>query len=170
MVFCARGLRLTEDSDRYTADRQSWRAQAQALITTRERELAAGARPRKLELDVGYHQELEAVNKRLDMDNRLMAPRVRGALPSAFALIGDSSRTHRGKLTSSSTSSVICDPTLSSRRNLWRVRPLLGVNGERSPRPGLRRARRWATHVPSIFCSLRARFALCDRATTGSAV
>lgn len=30
----------------------------------------------KLQLKVGYHQELEAVNKRLEMDNRLMAPRV----------------------------------------------------------------------------------------------
>lgn len=30
----------------------------------------------KLELRVGYHQELEAANKRLEMDNRLMAPRV----------------------------------------------------------------------------------------------
>lgn len=29
-----------------------------------------------LDLDVGYHKELEAANKRLEMDNRLMAPRV----------------------------------------------------------------------------------------------
>lgn len=48
-----------------------------ALIRTQEAEIAAGKRPRKgLDLDVGYHQELEAANKRLEMDNRLMAPRV----------------------------------------------------------------------------------------------
>lgn len=29
-----------------------------------------------LDLDVGYHKELENANKRLEMDNRLMAPRV----------------------------------------------------------------------------------------------
>ncbi len=43
----------------------------------RDAEIAAGTRPKKLlDLDVGYHQELEAANKRLEMDNRLMAPRV----------------------------------------------------------------------------------------------
>lgn len=48
-----------------------------ALIRTQEADIAAGKRPRKgLDLDVGYHQELEASNKRLEMDNRLMAPRV----------------------------------------------------------------------------------------------
>lgn len=48
-----------------------------ALIRTQEADIAAGKRPRKgLDLDVGYHQELEAANKRLEMDNRLMAPRV----------------------------------------------------------------------------------------------
>ena len=47
-----------------------------ALSSARDREIAAGKRPRKgLDLDVGYHQELEASNKRLEMDNRLMAPR-----------------------------------------------------------------------------------------------
>jgi hypothetical protein len=48
-----------------------------ALSSARDREIAAGKRPRKgLDLNVGYHQELEASNKRLEMDNRLMAPRV----------------------------------------------------------------------------------------------
>lgn len=48
-----------------------------ALVSSRDREIAAGKRPRKgLDLNVGYHQELEASNKRLEMDNRLMAPRV----------------------------------------------------------------------------------------------
>jgi uncharacterized protein (DUF342 family) len=48
-----------------------------ALGSARDREIAAGKRPRKgLDLNVGYHQELEASNKRLEMDNRLMAPRV----------------------------------------------------------------------------------------------
>ncbi len=43
----------------------------------RNAEIVAGIRPKKLlDLDVGYHQELEAANKRLEMDNRLMAPRV----------------------------------------------------------------------------------------------
>lgn len=47
-------------------------------MQVRDAEIAAGTRPKKLlDLDVGYHQELEAANKRLEMDNRLMAPRVR---------------------------------------------------------------------------------------------
>jgi hypothetical protein len=47
------------------------------LLKVRDAEIAAGTRPKKLlDLDVGYHQELEAANKRLEMDNRLMAPRV----------------------------------------------------------------------------------------------
>ena len=47
------------------------------MLKVREDEIASGIRPRKvLDLNVGYHQELEAANKRLEMDNRLMAPRV----------------------------------------------------------------------------------------------
>lgn len=65
------------DSDRHAAERAGWHKQMKAIIRVQEAEIAAGKRPRKgLDLDVGYHQELEAANKRLEMDNRLMAPRV----------------------------------------------------------------------------------------------
>jgi len=51
--------------------------EAQALERVKEADIAAGKRPKRvLDLDVGYHLELEAANKRLEMDNRLMAPRV----------------------------------------------------------------------------------------------
>ena len=64
-------------SDRHSAERRGWHREMKALVSSRDREIAAGKRPRKgLELNVGYHQELEASNKRLEMDNRLMAPRV----------------------------------------------------------------------------------------------
>lgn len=47
------------------------------MLKQKEEDIASGVRPnRLLHLDVGYHQELEAANKRLEMDNRLMAPRV----------------------------------------------------------------------------------------------
>lgn len=63
--------------DRHTAERAGWRAELKALDKIRVDEIAAGTRPNKsLQIDVGYHQELEAANKRLEMDNRLMAPRV----------------------------------------------------------------------------------------------
>ena len=63
--------------ERHTAERDGWRREARALMKVRDEEIAAGTRPNKLlDLDVGYHQELEASNKRLEMDNRLMAPRV----------------------------------------------------------------------------------------------
>jgi hypothetical protein len=66
-----------DNSDRHSAERKGWHREMKALVTSRDREIAAGKRPRKgLELNVGYHQELEASNKRLEMDNRLMAPRV----------------------------------------------------------------------------------------------
>ena len=66
-----------DDSDRHSAERTGWHREMKALGSARDREIAAGKRPRKgLDLDVGYHQELEASNKRLEMDNRLMAPRV----------------------------------------------------------------------------------------------
>ena len=66
-----------DDSDRHSAERTGWHREMKALSSARDREIAAGKRPRKgLDLDVGYHQELEASNKRLEMDNRLMAPRV----------------------------------------------------------------------------------------------
>ncbi|WWC67124.1 uncharacterized protein I206_101031 [Kwoniella pini CBS 10737] len=65
------------ERSRQSAERDSWHAETRALINAREAEIAAGSRPRKvLDLDVGYHQELEAANKRLEMDNRLMAPRL----------------------------------------------------------------------------------------------
>ncbi|WWC85508.1 uncharacterized protein L201_000372 [Kwoniella dendrophila CBS 6074] len=65
------------ERSRQIAERDSWHAETRALINAREAEIAAGTRPRKLlDLDVGYHQELEAANKRLEMDNRLMAPRL----------------------------------------------------------------------------------------------
>jgi hypothetical protein len=66
-----------DNSDRHSAERKGWHREMKALVSSRDREIAAGKRPRKgLELNVGYHQELEASNKRLEMDNRLMAPRV----------------------------------------------------------------------------------------------
>jgi hypothetical protein len=66
-----------DKSDRHSAERKGWHREMKALVSSRDREIAAGKRPRKgLELNVGYHQELEASNKRLEMDNRLMAPRV----------------------------------------------------------------------------------------------
>jgi hypothetical protein len=62
---------------RLAAERQSWHVTTQALLKQKEADIASGIRPRgHLELNVGYHQELEAANKRLEMDNRLMAPRV----------------------------------------------------------------------------------------------
>lgn len=64
-------------SGRHEAEREGHRAESQAMMVTREVEIAAGIRPKKLlDLNVGYHQDLEAANKRLEMDNRLMAPRV----------------------------------------------------------------------------------------------
>ena len=63
--------------DRHAAERAGWRMEAQALERVKEADIAAGKRPKRvLDLDVGYHLELEAANKRLEMDNRLMAPRV----------------------------------------------------------------------------------------------
>ncbi|WVF66340.1 hypothetical protein IAT40_001080 [Kwoniella sp. CBS 6097] len=65
------------ERQRHLAERQSWHAETRALVHAREAEIAAGTRQRRvLDLDVGYHQELEASNKRLEMDNRLMAPRL----------------------------------------------------------------------------------------------
>ncbi|WVQ93961.1 hypothetical protein IAU59_001039 [Kwoniella sp. CBS 9459] len=68
---------MTVERQRHIAERQSWHAETRALVNAREAEIAAGTRQRRvLDLDVGYHQELEASNKRLEMDNRLMAPRL----------------------------------------------------------------------------------------------
>lgn len=68
------------------AERASWKAETEALIRSREAEVAAGNRPKGiLDLDVGYHRDLEAANKRLEMDNRLMAPRVSSRGKKAFA-------------------------------------------------------------------------------------
>ncbi|KAK4686552.1 hypothetical protein P7C73_g3575, partial [Tremellales sp. Uapishka_1] len=65
------------ERDRHAAERASWQTETRALINARETEAVAGTKRKKvLDLDVGYHQELEAVNKRLEMDNRLMAPRL----------------------------------------------------------------------------------------------
>ena len=62
---------------RHAAEKTGWHAETRALAGVRQAEIVAGTRPKKLlDLDVGYHQELEAANKRLEMDNRLMAPRV----------------------------------------------------------------------------------------------
>ncbi|WVQ85197.1 hypothetical protein IAT38_007362 [Cryptococcus sp. DSM 104549] len=61
----------------HAAEMQSVQADIRALLYKQESDIAAGLRPRKpLDLDVGYHKELEAANKRLEMDNRLMAPRL----------------------------------------------------------------------------------------------
>ena len=63
--------------ERHVAERVAWKREGRALLRVRDEEIAAGTRPKKaLDLDVGYHQVLEAANKRLEMDNRLMAPRV----------------------------------------------------------------------------------------------
>ncbi|WWC57800.1 uncharacterized protein I303_100335 [Kwoniella dejecticola CBS 10117] len=68
---------ISIERSRHEAERESWHTETRALINAREAEIAARSRPRKvLDLDVGYHQELEAANKRLEMDNRLMAPRL----------------------------------------------------------------------------------------------
>ncbi|OCF33122.1 hypothetical protein I316_05167 [Kwoniella heveanensis BCC8398] len=68
---------MAVERHRHIAERQSWHAETRALVNAREAEIAAGTRQRRvLDLDVGYHQELEASNKRLEMDNRLMAPRL----------------------------------------------------------------------------------------------
>lgn len=74
MAWIADAFRCRE---RHAAERHSWHTETTALMNQREAEIAAGTRPKRvLDLDVGYHQELEAANKRLEMDNRLMAPRV----------------------------------------------------------------------------------------------
>jgi hypothetical protein len=71
------GPKLKGASARWTAEQQSWNVTTQALLRQKADDIASGVRPNRiLELDVGYHQELESVNKRLEMDNRLMAPRV----------------------------------------------------------------------------------------------
>lgn len=68
---------MSTSSDRHAAERTGWHREMKALLSAQEADIAAGKRPRKgLDLNVGYHQELEAANKRLEMDNRLMAPRV----------------------------------------------------------------------------------------------
>ncbi|KAK8844603.1 hypothetical protein IAR55_006450 [Kwoniella newhampshirensis] len=68
---------MAVERQRHAAERDSWHAETRAIINQREAEIAAGTRQRKvLDLDVGYHQELEAANKRLEMDNKLMAPRL----------------------------------------------------------------------------------------------
>ena len=64
-------------SDKFAAQRASWQSESRALLRARDAEAMAGNRQKRvLDLDVGYHQELENANKRLEMDNRLMAPRV----------------------------------------------------------------------------------------------
>lgn len=71
-------------SDRFVSERASWQAQTDALIRVREAEVAAGSKSKGiLDLDVNYHRDLEAANKRLEMDNRLMAPRVGLSFESA---------------------------------------------------------------------------------------
>ena len=86
--------------------------EAQALERVKEADIAAGKRPKRvLDLDVGYHLELEAANKRLEMDNRLMAPRV-SLLDIIHAVLIDSWKTLNGKSTGSSPSCAISDPTL----------------------------------------------------------
>ncbi|KLT39484.1 hypothetical protein CC85DRAFT_288465 [Cutaneotrichosporon oleaginosum] len=65
------------ERDRFISERTGWQAQTDALIRTREAEIAAGSKSKGiLDLDVNYHRDLEAANKRLEMDNRLMAPRL----------------------------------------------------------------------------------------------
>jgi hypothetical protein len=63
------------ERERHNAERVSWHAQTHALLH-RDLDVLGTNKKRMLDLDVGYHQELEASNKRLEMDNRLMAPRV----------------------------------------------------------------------------------------------
>ncbi|ORX35033.1 hypothetical protein BD324DRAFT_633667 [Kockovaella imperatae] len=78
------------ERERHAAERDSWRAETKALLKVRDEEIASGARPKKLlDLDVGYHQELEAANKRLEMDNRLMAPRLADASQQVDKLVNE---------------------------------------------------------------------------------
>lgn len=74
---CEKEVTVADRSGQFAAERASWQAESQALLRAREAEASGSNRPKGvLDLDVGYHQELEAANKRLEMDNRLMAPRV----------------------------------------------------------------------------------------------
>lgn len=105
-------LKLANPSDRFAAERASWQAETRALIRVREAEAAAGDRPKRvLDLDVGYHQELEAANKRLEMDNRLMAPRVSSSPLRQQLVLTYSSSIPRSKSSRSSTSSASSAPT-----------------------------------------------------------
>ena len=171
-------------SDRHTAERAGFRAEIQALERVREREMASGKRPSKvLDLDVGYHLELEAVNKRLEMDNRLMAPRVSGRRNACrpISALTCSWRIRRGKSTSSSLSCGTFVLTSSSRLALCpRTDPadhlLLVCLGRTSRASSCLRARslaytqQWAMPVPSIFCWPRGSCGRCAQGTTESAV
>ncbi|RXK36657.1 hypothetical protein M231_06044 [Tremella mesenterica] len=78
------------ESQRHEAERTSWNSEIRALIRARDGEIAAGTRPKKLlEIDVGYQQELEAANKRLEMDNRLMAPRLKDTQEQINKLVNE---------------------------------------------------------------------------------
>ncbi|ODN83770.1 hypothetical protein L198_07666 [Cryptococcus wingfieldii CBS 7118] len=68
---------IATERERHAVERKSWQTETQAIIAAKDAEASAKSGQRKvLDLDVGYHKELEAANKRLEMDNRLMAPRL----------------------------------------------------------------------------------------------
>lgn len=67
---------MATERERHAVERESWHKEMRAVMVSKEEEKVSSKR-KVLDLDVGYHKELEAANKRLEMDNRLMAPRVR---------------------------------------------------------------------------------------------
>ncbi|KAL7420355.1 hypothetical protein Q5752_005325 [Cryptotrichosporon argae] len=78
------------EQDRHAAERVKWAAEMRALARVREADFAAGTRPKKaLDVDVGYHLELEARNKELLMKNQLMAPRLQDAQMQIERLVSE---------------------------------------------------------------------------------
>lgn len=66
---------MATERERHAVERDSWHKEMRAVMVSKEEEKVSNKR-KVLDLDVGYHKELEAANKRLEMDNRLMAPRL----------------------------------------------------------------------------------------------
>jgi hypothetical protein len=100
---------ILTSSDKFAAERASWEAESRALLRAREAEALAGNRQKRvLDLDVGYHKELENANKRLEMDNRLMAPRVSQPMEAKCADLSLS--IHSSRSNRLSTSCVTCAP------------------------------------------------------------
>ena len=168
--------------DMHVAERAGWQAETRALMKARDAEIAAGTRPQKvLDLDVGYHQDLEAANKRLEMDNRLMAPRVccfRDILVLLMRL--GSSQTPSARLTVSLPSFDTFDLMSYSRHTLLAIQTMFCSRHEGIPRcarwwRGNRDRHRkwvpamlyWVMLVRNTFCLLQERSELCVRWTIG---